>query len=123
FVHREPRHCSRASSAAASVDLGAVHEHTECEGVADPGVFPVVPELVEALAELGDLDRASSVTETLTWQAQDQAHPWGLVTAQRCHALVRLAAGRYDRAAGAALAARRQNSQASPWGSTRPVAS
>jgi DNA-binding CsgD family transcriptional regulator len=88
----------------AIVDLGAVQEHTEREGVADPGVFPVVPELVEALAELGDLDRARSVTETLTRQAQDQAHPWGLVTARRCHALVRLAAGRYDRAAGADLA-------------------
>ena len=89
---------------AAAADLGAVHEHTEHEGVADPGVFPVVPELVEALAELGDLHRARSVTETLTRQAQDQAHPWGLVTARRCHALVRLAAGPYDRTAGAALA-------------------
>lgn len=89
---------------AAAADLGAVHEHVQREGVADPGVFPVAPELVEALAELGDLDRARSVTETLTRQAQEQAHPWGLVTARRCHALVRLAAGRYDRAAGAALA-------------------
>src|SRR5215471_3614457 len=89
---------------AAATDLGAVHEHAEREGVADPGVFPVVPELVEALADLGDLDRARSVTETLTRQAQDQAHPWGLVTARRCRALVRLATGRYDGAAGAALA-------------------
>jgi DNA-binding CsgD family transcriptional regulator len=89
---------------AAAADLGAVHEHIQREGVADPGVFPVAPELVEALAELGDLDRARSVTETLTRQAQEQAHPWGLVTARRCHALVRLSAGRYDRAAGAALA-------------------
>jgi DNA-binding CsgD family transcriptional regulator len=89
---------------AAAADLGAVHGHTEREGVADPGVFPVVPELVEALAELGDLDRARSVTETLTRQAQAQEHPWGLATAGRCRALVRLAAGRYDRAAGAALA-------------------
>ena len=90
---------------AASVDLGAVYDHADQEGVADPGVFPVVPELVEALAELGDLDRARSVTVTLARQAQDQAHPWGLATVPRCDALVRLAAGRYDRAAGAALAA------------------
>jgi DNA-binding CsgD family transcriptional regulator len=89
---------------AAGADLGAVYEHTEQEGVADPGVFPVVPELIEALAELGDVDRARSVTETLARRAQDQAHPWGLATARRCDALVRLAAGRYDRAAGAALA-------------------
>jgi DNA-binding CsgD family transcriptional regulator len=89
---------------AAAVDLGAVHEHTEREGVADPGVFPVVPELIEALAELGDLDRARSVTETLTRLAQAQEHPWGLATARRCRALVLLAAGRYDRGAGATLA-------------------
>jgi len=62
---------------AAAADLGAVHEHAEREGVADPGVFPVVPELVEALAELGDLDRARSVTETLTRQARDLAHRGG----------------------------------------------
>jgi len=91
--------------AAASADLAAVYDHTEQEGVADPGVFPVVPELIEALAELGDLDRARSVTQTLARRAQDQAHPWGLATARRCDALVRLAAGRYDGAAGAALAA------------------
>ena len=89
---------------AAAADLGAVHEHAEREGVADPGVFPVVPGLVEALAELGDLDRARSVTETLTRQSRDQAHPWRLVTARRCHAHVRLAASQYDHAAGAALA-------------------
>jgi DNA-binding CsgD family transcriptional regulator len=89
---------------AAAVDLGTVHEHAEREGVADPGVFPVAPELVEALAELGDLNRARSVTEALIRQAQEQAHPWGLVTARRCHALLRLAVGRYDRAAGSALA-------------------
>jgi DNA-binding CsgD family transcriptional regulator len=91
-------------ASAAAVDLGAVYEHTEQEGVADPGVFPVAPELVEALVELGDLDRARSVTETLARQAQVQAHPWATATARRCDALVRLAAGRYDRAAGAALA-------------------
>ena len=89
---------------AALADLVAVHEHAEHEGVADPGVFPVVPELVEALVEVGDLDSARSATETLTRQSQDQAHPWGLVTARRCRALIQLGAGRYDRVAGAALA-------------------
>jgi DNA-binding CsgD family transcriptional regulator len=88
----------------AVADLAAVHEHTEREGVGDPGVFPVAPELVEALVELGDTDRAGSVTQTLTRQAHDQEHPWGLVTARCCRALIRLAAGRYDRAAAAALA-------------------
>lgn len=91
--------------AAAAADLGAVHEHTEREGVADPGVFPVIPELVDALVELGELDRAESATETLARRAQEQAHSWGLSTARRCRAVIRLAAARYDRAAAADLAA------------------
>ena len=38
--------------------LRTVWEHTEREGVRDPGAFPVAPELVEALAEQGELDEA-----------------------------------------------------------------
>ena len=37
----------------AAQSLCAVWEHTEREGVNDPGAFPVAPDLVEALAELG----------------------------------------------------------------------
>jgi DNA-binding CsgD family transcriptional regulator len=91
--------------AEAAGDLGAVREHTEREGVRDPGVFPVAPDLVEALVELGDLAGARTVTDTLRGHAEEQAHPWGLVTARRCRALVRLAAPRYDRSAGGGLAA------------------
>src|SRR5262249_50541268 len=106
---------------AAAADLGAVHEHAEREGVADPGVFPVVPELVEALAELGDLDRARSVTETLTRQARDQAPPWALVTARRCEA--------HGRRAGTTMRpglpspGRRPNWRDLAWRSTRPAVS
>ena len=39
--------------------LREVWEHTMREGVDEPGVFPVAPELVEALVELGELDEAS----------------------------------------------------------------
>jgi hypothetical protein len=38
--------------------LRTVWEHTRREGVDEPGVFPVAPELVEALAELGALKQA-----------------------------------------------------------------
>ena len=66
-------------------------------------MFPVAPELVEALVEVGDLDRAHAVLNTLNRRAEDQAHPWGLVTARRCHAVIQLAARRYDQSAGDAL--------------------
>src|SRR5262249_37733522 len=45
LLQREPE---RAASS-----LAAVWEHTEREGVEDPGAFPVAGDLVEALAEAG----------------------------------------------------------------------
>ena len=89
--------------ARAAESLRAVWEHTEREGVEEPGVFPVAPELVEALVELGALDEAWAVTDRLRSLAEEQRHPWGLATATRCLALVRLAAQRYDEDAAAAL--------------------
>jgi len=77
----------------AAASLRAVWEHTQREGVDEPGVFPVAPELVEALAELGELDEARTVTERLRALAEQQAHPWAQATAARCDALVRLASG------------------------------
>ena len=81
-----------------------VWEHTGREGVDDPGVFPVAPDLVEALVELGRLDEAQAVTERLTELAEQQQHPWALATTKRCGALVRLAAKTYDEEAADALA-------------------
>jgi DNA-binding NarL/FixJ family response regulator len=82
--------------------LRAVWEHTEREGVEEPGAFPVAPDLVEALAGLGELDEARAVTARLERLARDQEHPWGCTSARRCEAVVRLAE-RYDEDAAAAL--------------------
>jgi DNA-binding CsgD family transcriptional regulator len=54
-------------------------------------VFPVAPELVEALAEVAALDEARAVTNAVRTLAEQQAHPWGLATAWRCDAQIRLA--------------------------------
>jgi DNA-binding CsgD family transcriptional regulator len=70
--------------------LQPVWEHTQREGVHDPGVFPVVPELVEGLVELGRIEEARAVTERLDDLAREQEHPWGLVTATRCRSLIGL---------------------------------
>jgi DNA-binding CsgD family transcriptional regulator len=83
--------------------LRAVWEHTEREGVDDRGAFPVAPELVEALLELDACDEAQTVTDRLRELAERQEHPWGLATATRCGALVRLASQADDEEAGAAL--------------------
>jgi DNA-binding CsgD family transcriptional regulator len=87
----------------AAESLRAVWEHTRREGVDDPGVFPVAPDLVEALVELGELEEALAVTGRLSELAARQEHPWGLASTKRCDALVRLASEVYEEEAAAVL--------------------
>ena len=56
----------------AAASLSAVWDDTRREGVDEPGVFPVAPELVEALAELGERDEALGVTHRLRELAERQ---------------------------------------------------
>ncbi len=74
----------------AADSLRLVWEHTEREGVDEPGVFPVAPDLVEALVALGELEEANAVAGRLRKLAEDQAHPWGLATAKRCEGVIGL---------------------------------
>jgi DNA-binding NarL/FixJ family response regulator len=77
--------------AAAVGHLAQVWEHTHFHGVVDPGVFPVAPELVEALAAVGDVGRALEVTEEMEAFAGRHDHPWASAAAARCRGLVLLA--------------------------------
>ena len=90
--------------AGAAESLREVWEHTNREGVDDPGVFPVAPELVESLVELGEQDEAMAVTARLRELSEQQQHPWGLVSARRCEAVVSLATRAWDKQAALALA-------------------
>jgi DNA-binding CsgD family transcriptional regulator len=85
-------------TARAVESLRTVWEHTLREGVDEPGAFPVAPELVESLTDIGQPKEAQAVITRLRRLAEHQAHPWGLVTAQRCAAVQKLASG-YDEAA------------------------
>ena len=82
--------------------LSSVWDHTEREGVADPGVFPVAPDLVEARVEADDLEGARRVTARFAELARAQDHPWALAGASRCQALLELA-DEYDDGPAAAL--------------------
>lgn len=62
-------------------------------GVENPNIFPLAPELVEALVALDRFDDARQVLLWLEERAVAQDHPWGLATADRCRALIGLAAG------------------------------
>src|SRR5262249_45289511 len=77
----------------AADDLAFVWRHAQTEGVLEPGAFPVAPELVEALVEVGELAEARAVTERLARSAKQQEHPWGLASGTRCRALLRPRAG------------------------------
>ena len=88
----------------AAESLGTVWEHTCREGVDEPGAFPVAPDLVEALVELGRLDEAKAVTGRLRALSEELEHPWGLITTKRCTALVQLASKTDHAGAAAALA-------------------
>jgi ATP/maltotriose-dependent transcriptional regulator MalT len=78
-------------------ELGHIWEHTQREGIDDPGVFPVAPDLVEALVDSGRGDDADRVTERLGALAQAQDHPWGLASWKRCRGMFDEAAREYGR--------------------------
>jgi DNA-binding CsgD family transcriptional regulator len=81
--------------------LWSVWEHTLREHVDDPGAFPAAADLVEALVQAGKVDEAVQVVEDLRRRSEDQQHPWGLVSARRCAAVLELASGYGDEAAAA----------------------
>jgi DNA-binding CsgD family transcriptional regulator len=74
-------------------------------GIENPGVFPVAPDLVEALVLLGRYDDAREVLDWLAERAVAQDHPWGLAGVDRCRGLVGLASDEMTAAESAALAA------------------
>nr|MBA3347265.1 helix-turn-helix transcriptional regulator [Actinomycetota bacterium] len=78
-------------SARATAELLGVWKHTETEGIEEPGVFPVAPDLVEAALGIGDIACARDVTARLTELAHRQEHPWGLASVRRCDGLLELA--------------------------------
>jgi DNA-binding CsgD family transcriptional regulator len=85
----------------AVTSLRFVWEHTQREGINDPGVFPVAGDLVEALCASGELAGAEVVAERLRQLAIEHEHPWGLATARRCDGLLQVSSGYSSEAADA----------------------
>jgi DNA-binding CsgD family transcriptional regulator len=70
--------------------LQPIWERTQREGI-DPGVFPIAPDLVEALVEVGLIDAAAAIAQRLADLGRELDHPWALAGAKRCRALVSFA--------------------------------
>lgn len=94
LLRHEPQQAAEA--------LRPIWRHMAREGIDELGVWPMAPDLVEALVALAELDEASAVTDRLEKLAKEQQHPWGLASAMRCRAMPLLAA-EYDEAAAALL--------------------
>ncbi|HZD70635.1 MAG TPA: LuxR C-terminal-related transcriptional regulator [Actinomycetes bacterium] len=69
--------------------VGALH----AMGVGEPTIFPVLPDEIEALIGLGELDQAEPLIEELDAQGRRLDRAWALATAARCHGLLAAARG------------------------------
>ena len=68
--------------------LEPLAELTQSMGLREPNVFPFVPDEVEALVALGELDQAKALTEHLEEQGGALDRPLALGAAARCHGLI-----------------------------------
>jgi DNA-binding CsgD family transcriptional regulator len=89
---------SLGDHAAADVWLDPLVGLTEEMGVREPGAFPFVPDEVEALVGLGELERADALTDRLEGQGKALDRALALATAARCRGLVEAARGNRDAA-------------------------
>jgi DNA-binding CsgD family transcriptional regulator len=91
---------SLSDPAAAIARLEPVLEFLQAMGAAEPGVIPCVPDAIEALVALGELERAGQLLSAHEEHGRTLDRPWALATAARCRGL--LAAARGDQPASMA---------------------
>jgi len=63
-------------------------------GVAEPGIFRVEADAVEALIAVGSLDRATEILERFERNGNAIGRRWAMATAARCRAMLEAARGR-----------------------------
>jgi DNA-binding CsgD family transcriptional regulator len=96
---------SREDPAAADRHLGPLVAWREVVGIRDPGVVRFIPDEIEALIGLGNLDRAEALLAEYESDASRLARPWAVLAAARCRALLTAAQGDVEGAAAHLLAA------------------
>lgn len=87
----------------AVAELRQVADRVASSGIANPGVFPVAPDLIEALVATGELDAAEEELLRLERASAEQSHPWGFATGARSRGIL-LTAREQTREAEEALA-------------------
>jgi DNA-binding CsgD family transcriptional regulator len=71
---------------AAVSHLDRITEATAAFGLGEPGVVRSLPDAIEALAALGQIERARSLAQQLETAGKSRGRPWALATAARCRA-------------------------------------
>ena len=84
---------SLGNDAAVVQTLARPIEHVERDGVLDPGRRPFLPDVIEALVLLGDLERAETLTALYEQSARALDRKAAIVSAARCRALITSAHG------------------------------
>jgi DNA-binding CsgD family transcriptional regulator len=84
---------SRGRHADAVGYLDSVPAVLDTMGVREPGAFPCLPDLIEALLATGDLERAERLTRLLEEQGRALDRALALATAARCRGLLAAALG------------------------------
>jgi DNA-binding CsgD family transcriptional regulator len=83
---------SLGEPAAAHAHLSSISEGLPAVGLGEPGVLRFLPDEIEALIELGDLEQARALADALEERGRVLDRAWALATGARSHALL-LAAG------------------------------
>jgi DNA-binding CsgD family transcriptional regulator len=82
------------SNPSAAIDrLDPVLAFLEEMDAAEPGIIPCVPDAVEALVALGELERADELLAVHEEKGRAMDRPWALATAARCRGLLAAAGG------------------------------
>jgi DNA-binding CsgD family transcriptional regulator len=89
---------SLGNHAAAREALERARSIMRTAGLQEWQVHPFLPDLIETLVELGELDEAAALTAELEEYGRRLDRPWGLATGARSAALVASARGDHDRA-------------------------
>jgi DNA-binding CsgD family transcriptional regulator len=84
---------SLGDAAAADRAFAPLTEFVEAHGLVEPVRAFFVPDEIEALVALGDLDRAARLTAMLAASGRRLDRPWALATSGRCDALLLAARG------------------------------
>ena len=96
---------SEGDAPAAAAELTAAAALLEELGIAHPGAYPALADVVEALAGAGDVAAAEAALERLDASAQALASQWPLAAVERCRGHLLLARNEADEAAAAFLEA------------------